>query len=190
MGTGKGPMQFAVAELLNAYPVAIATPAHMVKFAREAHDTSPGAKPVIINTVADLMALRKRYKPGDKLDAVHLLLRIVEGRPGQARAGHPRHQADRAQGLNHQQVVKTEAKRIYRCPKCGGEAPANIFGKRAKSRKCDRQLEIREPNGKIVLRTCGEKLLAVWAAQEMAARPFRPRAHPRLLQARHLRRGA
>jgi hypothetical protein len=43
------------------------------------------------------------------------------------------------------QVVKTEAKRIYRCPKCGGEAPATIFGKRAKSRKCERQLEIREP---------------------------------------------
>ena len=157
------------------------------KFAREAKDTIPGAKPVIVNTIADLMALRKRYKPGDKLIVIASYETWKEGPGKRAQAMRGTKLVEHKDPIT-KQVVKTEAVRIYRCPKCGGEAPARHHEEarqvpqvRTPARNQGAEREDRAAH----LR---REAVAVRPAQEVAARPLRPRAHAGLFQTGDLRR--
>ena len=158
MGTGKGPMQLAAAELMEAYPLAIATPAHMLeKFYREALDTIPKAKPVIVSTTAELDKLRKAYKPGDKLIVIASYESWKEGPGKKAQAMHGTKLVDI---IDPNTKIRTGRKvvRVLRCPKCGGEVPAGIMKKRAKPRKCEAMRKVQRKDGRIVEKMCGEKL--------------------------------
>ena len=158
MGTGKGPMQLAAIELLNAYPAAIATPAHMLeKFYREALDTIPNAKPVIVSTTADLDKLRKAYKPGDKLIVIASYEAWKEGpgwEPQAMRGSKVVDIKDPDTGI----ITGRKRVRIWRCPKCGAEAPASLM-KSDKPLRCTGKKVLYDAKGEPVFKVCGEKLM-------------------------------
>ena len=72
MGCGKTAMSLATLELLpDAYPAIVLSPGHIVsKWAREIEEVVPGAKGVVVDSLADLMTLAETYQHGDKVVAV------------------------------------------------------------------------------------------------------------------------
>ncbi len=82
MGYGKTTTALAVAELTNAYPTLVICPPHLVdKWAREAVEVVPGARPVIVESIGELEAVRQEYRPGDRLIVIISRSRIKLG-PG------------------------------------------------------------------------------------------------------------
>ncbi|MCB0157626.1 MAG: hypothetical protein KDD83_05810, partial [Caldilineaceae bacterium] len=72
MGTGKTTMSLATLELLpDAYPALVICPGHIVrKWAREVEEVIPGARGVVIDSLAELIDFHEQYRPGDKVVAV------------------------------------------------------------------------------------------------------------------------
>ena len=72
MGCGKTAMSLATLELLpDAYPALVICPGHIVrKWAREVEEVIPGARGVVIDSLAELIAFHEQYRPGDKVVAV------------------------------------------------------------------------------------------------------------------------
>ncbi|MFN8467297.1 MAG: DUF6094 domain-containing protein [Caldilineaceae bacterium] len=159
MGTGKGPMQLAAIDLLDAYPALVATPAHMVaKFAREAFDTIPGCKPIIVHTTADLDKARKAYKAGDKMVLVTSYESLKTG---------PRWENAAMRGSKTQDIIDPDSGavvgrkrvRIYRCPRCGAEAPTGLK-KSKQPLRCEKlHARLNKRTGKLEAKPCGEKLM-------------------------------
>ena len=72
MGCGKTAMSLATLELLpDAYPALVICPGHIVrKWAREVEEVIPGARGLVIDSLAELIAFHEQYRPGDKVVAV------------------------------------------------------------------------------------------------------------------------
>jgi len=82
MGYGKTTTALAVVELMNAYPALVICPPHLVdKWAREAMEVVPGAKPIIVESTGELQAAARDYRPGDRLIVIISRSRIKLG-PG------------------------------------------------------------------------------------------------------------
>jgi len=68
MGFGKTRTSLASVELMDAYPVLVICPPHLVdKWKREAESAVPGLEAHIVESITELVELRERYKPGQKL---------------------------------------------------------------------------------------------------------------------------
>jgi len=71
MGFGKTLTALAVVEALNAWPAIVMCPPHLTeKWKREVEDGVPGAKGVILESVGDMEALARTYRPGEKVVAI------------------------------------------------------------------------------------------------------------------------
>lgn len=85
MGYGKTTVSLAVAELLHlrgrGYPVLVVTPPHLVeKWAREAEEViGPEVRAVVVESISELEAIRRSYRPGDRLVVIISRSRIKLG---------------------------------------------------------------------------------------------------------------
>ena len=71
MGFGKTLTALAVVEALNAWPAIVMCPSHLTeKWKREVEEGIPGAKGVILNSIADMETLACSYRPGEKVVAI------------------------------------------------------------------------------------------------------------------------
>lgn len=128
MGTGKGLMQYGIAHSLNAFPMLVICPAHLVeKHKREAEVVlGPTAKPVIVNTLKELRTAVENYKPGDKLIVIAAVTKWSLG-PGVHRVRVMRNfikpEIDKETGLP---LGKYVVKRLEACPRCGKDQPIEI----------------------------------------------------------------
>lgn len=107
MGFGKSASSLATAHLLNAWPVLILCPGHLVgKWKREVEQAIPGSQGVILDSLTDLWKLAASYRPGQKIAAVLSKERAKLG-PGWRHAPVRR------------QVVEGEKTNALACPVCG-----------------------------------------------------------------------
>jgi len=107
MSFGKSASSLAVAHLLDAWPLLILCPGHLVgKWQREVEQTIPGAEGVILDSLSDLWKLADTYRPGQKIAAVLSKERAKLG-PGWRHA------------VVHRRIVDGQRTSAIACPACG-----------------------------------------------------------------------
>lgn len=143
MGTGKGPMGYSIAHSVNAFPLLVICPSHLVeKHAREAKDTlGNDIKVIIAKKPSDLFQAIDEYEPGQRLILIAAITTWSLG-PGV-------HRVRTMKRIIVEERDKTTAKptgkriaiKMEICPRCGKPVAPDL-SKSDKPIKCE---HCREP---------------------------------------------
>lgn len=159
MGTGKTGMAIATADMMNAWPVVVFGPGHMVeKWRDEVPLVVEGAKGFIARNIGDVNYFISNYKPGNKWVLIMGYEKAKLGAGPVAVTGTlPGKRLRITEALDeHQNVVGRTASLRPTCPKCGAFI---TIPKKDQARKCKAVVSsVTKPDGTKEEILCGEPL--------------------------------
>jgi len=138
MGTGKGPMGYGIAHSVDAFPLLVICPSHLVeKHAREAKDTlGDDIKVVIVTRPSQLLAAVDEYEPGQRLIVIAAMTTWSLG-PGVHRVRVWKKMAvPERDPINNRLTGKRVIVNREVCPRCGKQIDPDL-SKSSKPVKCN-----------------------------------------------------
>ena len=132
MGLGKSAVGLATGQVLNAYPMLVLTPAHLVaKWLRECKDVIPDSNPVALRTIGDVNAFFNEYSDSACKGIAVLSKEPAKRGPGWTQQKFAKVRKVVTKTYSAQTGLTTTETRyphLLTCPRCGASVPTKKLG--------------------------------------------------------------